>query len=289
MADTLNIECIRPGGGAFLVDGGRPGRRALGVPTGGAADPAAFLAANQLLHRPRHSVCLETTLLGGEWILSGKGQMVITGAEMNWRLNGQLADYYTTIYLDGDYLLTGGRSRAGCRGYLSIRGKWHVARQLGSVEAGLPGQLPPHPGWKTIITADSEADFELDLDVHQHRPQGPQRLSVLPGPEWHELPARWKSWLTTATFSVSPDSNRQAIRLLNPQPPDRSDWPDMISSPVLPGTVQLTPSGPILLGPEAQTIGGYPRALVLQQSTDLGMANQLMPGEFLSFRLPAKA
>jgi allophanate hydrolase subunit 2 len=286
MASTLTLECIRPGGGAFLVDGGRPGRRALGIPAGGAADQSAHRTANRLLHRPPNSVCLETTLLGGEWMLSGKGQLTITGAEMDWRLNGQLTDYYTTIYLDGDYLLTGGRARAGCRSYLGIRGKWNLPRRLGSVEAGLPGQERPKPGWKTIITATTEADFELDLDLNQHRPQGLQRFPVLPGPEWHLLPQVWKSWLTTAIFSVSPDSGRQAIRLLSPGPPAPLDGQDMISSPVLPGTVQLTPSGPILLGPAAQTIGGYPRVLVLENQTSLNVAYQLLPGEFLSFHPP---
>lgn len=285
MADTLTIECIRPGGGAYLVDSGRPGRRALGIPSGGPADPRAFRVANQLLHRPRPSVCLETTLIGGEWILSGKGQLVLTGAEMDWRLNGQLTDYYTTIYLDGDYLLSGGRARGGCRGYLSIRGQWHVPSRLGSVEAGLPGLERPGSGWRTIITVDAEAAFELDLDVHQHRPAGTPQIPVRPGPEWEALPHNWRSWLIKNTFSVSPDSGRQALRLLCSSQPERTDWPNMISSPVLPGTVQLTPGGPILLGPEAQTIGGYPRALVLQNPEDLGIAYQLLPGEFLSFGL----
>ncbi|MGB3801904.1 MAG: hypothetical protein WA952_18945, partial [Lewinella sp.] len=57
----------------------------------------------------------------------------------------------------------------------------------------------------------------------------------------------------------------------------------LLSSAVLPGTVQLTPSGAILLGPDAQTIGGYPRALVVVD--DLSPAFQLRPGQRIRFKV----
>ena len=52
-----------------------------------------------------------------------------------------------------------------------------------------------------------------------------------------------------------------------------------VSVPVLPGTVQVPPSGdPIVLLADAQTIGGYP---VLGQviAADLPLAGQLRPGD----------
>lgn len=57
----------------------------------------------------------------------------------------------------------------------------------------------------------------------------------------------------------------------------------MLSTPVLPGTVQLSPSGPLLLGPDAQTLGGYPRALLLARPEQLAQAYQLRPGQTLCF------
>ncbi|OAV45719.1 hypothetical protein A3850_015000 [Lewinella sp. 4G2] len=58
----------------------------------------------------------------------------------------------------------------------------------------------------------------------------------------------------------------------------------MLSSPVLPGTIQLTPTGLIVLGPDAQTVGGYPRILQLdiQALTNL---YQLLPGTPIRFVL----
>ncbi|MFT5018055.1 MAG: allophanate hydrolase subunit 2 [Limisphaerales bacterium] len=58
-----------------------------------------------------------------------------------------------------------------------------------------------------------------------------------------------------------------------------------MSSPVLPGTVQLTPSGPILLGPDAQTVGGYPRVLLAAKPGKLGLAFQVGLGRPVRFSL----
>jgi len=62
-------------------------------------------------------------------------------------------------------------------------------------------------------------------------------------------------------------------------------FPNMLSSPVLPGTVQLSPAGPILLGPDAQTVGGYPRVLLVPDAEVQSMASQVAIGETVAFRL----
>jgi antagonist of KipI len=52
---------------------------------------------------------------------------------------------------------------------------------------------------------------------------------------------------------------------------------------VLPGTVQLPPSGqPLLLLADGQTTGGYPRIAQVAQA-DLGIAAQLRPGDNVRF------
>lgn len=283
MAGTLTIRCLRTGGGAFVVDGGRPGYRAQGIASGGAADFRAQGAANRLLGQPNRSTCLEFTLVGGHWLLSGKGQFVLTGADMNWRLNGRLLESYTVHYLDGDGLLTGTMAARGLRSYLAILGEWELPQILGSAEIGLPDTSAITADWTTSVRWKKEAPYQADLDVHLHFPSAPHILSVAPGPEW--------DWLTTAqqvailqqTYLVSPDSSRQGIRLTSQLPV----WnlPSLISSPVLPGTVQLTSAGPILLGPEAQTVGGYPRVLLATAADNLAAAFQVGIGGELQFRI----
>lgn len=274
MAGTLTLTCLKPGGGAFLVDVGRPGYRALGITSGGPADARARDAANRLLGRNARATCLELTSTGGQWLISGSGQIAVTGADLNWRLNGRLLETYQTLFIEGDGLLTSHHSSAGLRGYLAINGHWNLPRALGSAEAGLPEIPAIAAGWSVVVKWNTETTFCTDLETSRHHPVLPLTLGVIPGPEWNWLSPSQQDQLLTTTYRVGRASNRQGIRL---NPVNLYDYalPSMISSPVLPGTIQLTPAGPILLGPEAQTVGGYPRVLNVAKPDEMYAAFQV--------------
>ena len=57
----------------------------------------------------------------------------------------------------------------------------------------------------------------------------------------------------------------------------------LISAPVVDGTVQMTPTGLIVLLRDRQTTGGYPRVLVVV-SADVDMLAQIGPGRTLRFK-----
>jgi allophanate hydrolase subunit 2 len=86
-------------------------------------------------------------------------------------------------------------------------------------------------------------------------------LKTYPGPEFEDLSSNQKKLLEATKFTISNLNNRMGYQLneliensLNP----------IITSAVLPGTVQLTPGGKlIVLMRDAQTTGGYPRVLQL--------------------------
>jgi len=261
VAGTLTLTCLKPGGGAFVVDAGRPGYRALGIASGGPADARASKAANRLLGRNARATCLELTGTGGRWLISGTGQIAVTGADLNWRLNGRPLEAYQTLFIEGDGLLTSPQSSAGLRGYLAINGHWNLPQVLGSAEAGLPDIPAIAAGWSVDVKWNIEANFRTDLETGRHHPPLPLALEVSPGPEWNWLTTPQQDQLLATTYRIGRASNRQGIRL-NPVNLYDYSLPSMISSPVLPGTIQLAPAGPILLGPEAQTVGGYPRVLM---------------------------
>lgn len=83
------------------------------------------------------------------------------------------------------------------------------------------------------------------------------------------------------TFTVTPASNRMGLRLTG-KPLKVSDR-EMVSEPVCPGAVQVTPDGQcIVLGVDGQTIGGYPKIAQVIQA-DLDVLGQLRPGQRLQF------
>lgn len=222
MAGSIILRCLRPAAEARIVDRGRPGHRARGIPTGGPADPRAHRAANRLLSQPMESPCLELALTGGRWQLSGRGQLVLTGADLQPRLDGEPVELYRVTYLDGDHLLTTGAAQKGCRMYLGLRGNWQLAALLGSGEAGLPGIPPVLPGWSVTVSWEQAAPFAIDLDGEATSPPHPLSLEVVGGPEWERLPGSVREWLMSTPFTIGRNSNRQGLRLesmLSPPPP----------------------------------------------------------------------
>lgn len=103
----------------------------------------------------------------------------------------------------------------------------------------------------------------------------PLLLSASKGPEYKQLSEKQHT-LLTAQFSVSPQWNRMAIQLTEKI---INNLPSMYTSPVLPGTVQLTPSGRvIILMRDCQTTGGYPRILQMSAQS-LNVLAQMQQGD----------
>jgi antagonist of KipI len=107
-------------------------------------------------------------------------------------------------------------------------------------------------------------------------------LRFVRGADWDRFNASTLQRFTSEAFTVSADSDRMGIRLDGPEL-KRQDETDLISEAVVPGTIQVPPSGkPILLLGDCQTIGGYPKiAHVI--TVDLGVAAQLHAGDGVRF------
>jgi len=69
-----------------------------------------------------------------------------------------------------------------------------------------------------------------------------------------------------ATFRVSATSNRAGVRLDGLPLPVQPVAADRASTPMIKGAIQLTPGGPIILGPDHPTTGGYPVIGVLRET-----------------------
>jgi antagonist of KipI len=94
---------------------------------------------------------------------------------------------------------------------------------------------------------------------------------------------RFASALFGGPFLLSPQSDRMGLRFSGAKM-EGGPAGDMISSPVVPGTLQVPPDGqPIVLMADAQTIGGYPQAAHVA-TADIPILAQLKPGDSVRFR-----
>jgi biotin-dependent carboxylase-like uncharacterized protein len=263
------IKVLQPGIHSTIQDAGRLKFRDQGVPVGGAMDQHAFILANHLLQHIEVEPVIEFTIKGPTLHFYAETYIVLTGAKFHVKLNDKAVSHASPIYVPAESTLEIGHVVKGNYGYLGVLGGFGTEKVLGSGSfhsALLPSaKLSKGMQLVYIKTKFKETNFNARV-IPVHDKFSRTKLDVYPGPEFGALTKEQQEKLLNQKYFVAPNSNRMAIQLGNT--PDLSA-PEIITAPVQPGTVQLTPSGQlIILMRDAQTTGGYSRIL---QLTDYAM------------------
>ncbi len=263
-----------PGTHSLLVDFGRPHHRSLGVPVGGAADRAALALGNALLGNDPAQSALEITLAGPVLEATAPHSVVVSGAPFALWVNDSPRPAGKSFTVRPGDVLRIGTTELGLRGYLCVVGGFESQMILGSRSA----LEPIRPG-QQLVCRPSEARSRLLLDAPPFIDDSVV-LRVLKGSHAEEFDA---GAFVSQDYTVAAESNRMGNRLRG-RPLARKDNQELLSAPVGAGTVQITNDGQaIVLGVDAQTIGGYPRiAQVI--SADLDKLGQLRPGQVIRFQ-----
>lgn len=275
------VAVVRAGMFTTVQDMGRVGQRGRGVPLGGATDAFSLRVANIVVGNDERAAGLEFTLLGPELRFEVDTVIALAGADFG-QPRGR------PLQVRAGETLKLGAAASGCRGYLAVAGGIAVPPVLGSrstyVRAGLGG-------WQGRALRDGDL---LPVGTAPRAPTGRWRIDeriwpaysavpcirVLPGAQAEQFPDTW----TEGEWQVTPQSDRMGLRLRGPAL-RRSVTGDLVSSPVVPGTIQVPPDGqPIVLLADAQTIGGYPQ-LGQAIAADLPLLAQVRPGDTVRFRL----
>lgn len=290
MAEFVRLYCHRPGLQTLIQDHGRVGFQAFGVPVSGVMDSTSAHLANWLVGNSPDTPLLEIALSGPSVQLDGRCQMAITGADLSPTIDGLPVAMYQTIDVREGSMLSFGRLRSGCRAYVAIGGEWEVQGWLGSKSAALflSSELTTDSiiSKNSLITIRPGPSIQKRMIAKDLRPvfSGNVRARVLPGPEFEAFSNYAIAYFFSSTFRLSSHSNRMGYRLhpaLTDFEPDR----EIISSGIVPGTIQIANSGqPILLMADAQTTGGYYR-IANAITADLDQLAQLKPGDELEFSL----
>ena len=294
------LEVVAPGLFSTVQDLGRPGHRHLGVPEGGAADRDALRVANLLAGNDDGAAGVEFTMLGATLRLRRARIVALTGGECEARCGDRALPMWRPVALRAGTEIEIGRVRRGARAYLAVGGGIAVPHVLGSrstdLRAGFGGfegralrardRLPLGPEPRThasLWTRLQSGDTPLAPAPWWVAPTEDLRgdvtmLHLLPGKDVMTLDPRVLRALRDGVWKVGADSDRMGLRFDGPAIPHVARA-ERISEPVLPGAIQLPPDGrPIVLGVDAQTVGGYP---VVGQviRADLNRAMQLRAGD----------
>jgi biotin-dependent carboxylase-like uncharacterized protein len=279
------LAVLTPGALTTVQDAGRYHHRRFGVPQAGALDMRSFRAANALARSGPDAAVLEVTLRGPVVRFLHSTTFALTGAGFVARLGAQPCALWRAHQARAGQELDVGSCTRGVRGYLAVRGGIDVPVVLGSRSTCLLGGFGGLDG-RALRAGDWLAvgdQMQASTPPAGEPPEmgGAVQLRLSPGP--HAPLLRAEDWevLTASPLRLRPDSDRMGARL--DAPALQSSRPEILTIPTLPGSVQLTPGGQlIVLLNDAQTAGGYPVIATVGRD-DLDQLAQARPGATVRF------
>ena len=275
------IAILHPGIYCSVQDQGRFGHTKIGVPQAGCADAYAAKMANALLKNHEKDALIEITFGQGEFKFTSDTYICLTGGDFSPKLNGKLIKMQSVYFIKKDSVLSFGKRVYGARVYLSVQGGIQTEKVYGSRSFfdGITQQKLGKGAMLPILPIQKYADNNFSRVRVSEKHFTTIYLPCLKGPEFFKLNQEQQRKLFTP-FSISDDNNRVGYRLKESL---ENNLSSILTSAVLPGTVQLTPSGKcIILMQDCQVTGGYPRILQLSEIA-IARVSQKISGDEIQF------
>lgn len=263
----MSVYVISAGMFTNIQDNGRFNYTGFGVPVSGAMDAYAAKFANLLVGNAKEKAVLEIALTGPKLQFLSSALVAISGLGVEVVLNGESVSVNASFLVKEGDVLHLRQVTKGARAYLAVKDGFLTKKVLGSRSfyRGITAQPRLFEGDELMLSDKAGvykkrtagikfAEDRYDTEV----------LKVTKGPEWAQLSMTVKQQLLQHRFHVSKHNSRQAYQMTEKL---KNRLRPILTQPVLPGTVQLTPGGNIIvLMRDAQVTGGYPRVLQLGQA-----------------------
>ncbi len=222
--------------------------------------------------------------MGPKMAFLGPTKIAICGGLLEPAINGSRIENNKIYNINEGDLLSFGKRQKGCRAYLAVKDGFQTEKVLGSRSwyGGITRHARLEKGMRLPYKPFEAEEFEGNASVKADDSIFSEEIKVFPGPEFERLSSEEKERLQKGHFSAGMNNNRMGIQLQEELP---NSLDAILTGPVLPGTVQLTPSGKlIVLMRDGQTTGGYPRILQLSENGINALA-QKVPGESFVFTI----
>ncbi|WP_039914820.1 urea carboxylase [Cellvibrio mixtus] len=295
------IDVIQGGTQTTIQDfPGRQGYWHVGVPTSGPFDSYSFRLGNRMLGNDDTAAGLEITLQGPTLKFGCTTKIIITGASIDAKLDGNLIRSNEIITINAGQQLVLGRITVGARAYLCVAGGIQCPDYLGAKSTFTLGQFGGHNGRALragdVLALAQNCNREIDAAF---APQAlipvitnTWQLRVIYGP--HGSPDFFTEKDIAVFFAtdweVHYNSSRTGVRLIGPKP----EWartsggeagmhPSNIHDNAYAfGTVDFTGDMPVILGPDGPSLGGFvcPATVI---SADLWKLGQVRAGDKIRF------
>ena len=279
------LKVLKAGLHATVQDLGRFGYRSSGVPVSGVMDQYAAKLANLLLDNSENDAVIEIAFGGSSFQFLKDTCICLSGADLNVRLNDETIPLNHAIRVKSSDILTTTKPNYGFRCYLAVKSGFLNKEVLESrsyfkeITKNYILKKDDELLYSEVNMSHKEALATIKLNTEYFKTNV---LTVYKGPEYELLNENQQRALSTNTFTVSSEHSRTGYRL-NELIENTLD--SMLTSSTLPGTVQLTPSGKlIILMRDCGVTGGYPRILQLTNTAKNVLA-QKSSGNTFSFNI----
>jgi len=277
----------QPGLLTLIQDRGRFGAHNLGLTNGGPLDSLAFDWANRLLGNDSNASALEISFGGLSLEAGVDTSVVITGAEIPCKINGESINQWQTHSVHQGDAIELGYVTSGTRAYLSVAGGFNIAPSFGSTATVVREKIGGLNGDKLQV-GDHLPCASVALAQHyclgseaQPRYGNSATLRVVPGYQQDAFDATQQWRFYSSEYLVSDRCDRMGFRLEGEA--IHSGMAGMLSEGICHGAIQIPADGqPIVLMNDRQTIGGYPK-IGSVIPLDTAKLAQLSPGATIRF------
>ena len=284
----MSLQIIQAGTFTTVQDVGRFGLAHMGVPVSGYMDAQAAQLANWMVGNPAGEALLEITWTGIELISHVDCSLAIAGAEFDCVVNDKPVNTEEAIHLKAGNNFKMVRLLVGVRAYLAVAGGLGIEPVAGSCSTLTVAQLGGING-RQLKAGDSLHVIPRTVFHVRKKPtwkrlkaQNIHIIRATPGPEFDWLEPSEIRQAFGQAYQLSHHFDRQGFRLQS-EPINSIKNTHLQSSGLVAGSLQVTPDGQTILAMhDAQTIGGYPRILVVNQD-ELHKLAQVRPGEDIYF------
>ena len=294
----MSLEIIRTGILDTIQDCGRQGFQHLGINPDGAMDRFSAQLANALLGKELSSPVIEMHFPAAQIRFEKDAVICLSGADFSPSVNDEPVPCHHPLIVSKNSVLKFNRLLTGARCYLSVWNELDMKPWMNSystnLKAGIGGwngnalQKNDRIGFKkqTAMTSLLKGRSFLilpwkSMDIVDSR----NEIEFIIGSEWFWLTKEAQESFQNNWYQISNEADRMGYRLASGKLELKTEE-QLISSAVSFGTVQMLPSGQlIILMADHQTTGGYPRIAHII-SAHLPILAQKKPNDVVKFVLP---
>jgi allophanate hydrolase subunit 2 len=277
----MSLKILQPGLFSTVQDAGRYSGMPHGIPISGAMDLNLYQFVNGILNNSNTASCIEFFHQGLELQFSAPTFICVGGLELNVELNGKPVKPFDILNIKPNDRLKIKEMSSGNWGYLAIKNGFQTQEFFRSQSFYEPFTNSRLQKGDNLTYEEYDGTTggnipEFNLNYYK------TTLEVFKGPEFSKLSRTLQYQLFNAEFSLSSSLNRMAFQI---QETLENELEEIVTGPVLPGTIQYTSGGKmIVLMRDAQVTGGYPRILQLSEQA-INQLSQARAKSKLEFKL----